>query len=69
MSQNLKAIPKSIRAHTSVFVIFKYGSKKIITEDLYEEVSNLTTIQYLEALYEHATQDEHDALIIDFTQP
>jgi hypothetical protein len=67
MSQNLKAIPKTIRTNTSVFVIFKFGSKKIICQDLYEEVSALVSIEDFEKLYDFATQDSHDALIIDFS--
>jgi hypothetical protein len=69
MSQNLKAIPKTIRTNTSVFVMFRYGSRKVICDDLYEEVSNLCTEEEFLTLYDHATQTEHDALIIDFSQP
>jgi hypothetical protein len=67
MSQNLKAIPKTIRTNTSVFVVFKFGSKKIVCQDLYEEASNLVSLEDFEDLYEFATEDPHDSLIIDFT--
>ena len=68
MSQNLKAIPKTIRTNTSVFVVFKFGSKKIVCQDLYEEVSNLISLENFENLYEYATDSNpHDSLIIDFT--
>lgn len=67
-TQNLKAIPKGIRTNTSLFVIFKFASKKIITEDLYEEVSNCLTLPRFEDLLDHATKDEHDCLVIDFSQ-
>ena len=66
-TQNLKAIPKSIRTNTSLFVLFKFASTKIL-EDLYEEVSSSITLQKFEALYLHATGNEHDALVMDFTQ-
>lgn len=66
-TQNLKAIPKSIRTNTSLFVIFKFASKKIILEDLYQEVSNTLTLEQFEELYEYATQEEHDCLVMDFT--
>ena len=68
-TQNLKAIPKGIRTNTSLFVIFKFASKRIITEDLYEEVSNCLTLPKFEELLDHATRDEHDCLVIDFSQP
>jgi len=66
-TQNLKAIPKSIRTNTSLFVLFKFASTKIL-EDLYEEVSSSITLQKFETLYLHATGNEHDALVMDFTQ-
>lgn len=68
-TQNLRAIPKSIRTNTSLFVIFKFASKKIILEDLHTEISNTLTIEKFEELYEYATEDEHDCLVIDFTNP
>jgi hypothetical protein len=67
-TQNLKAIPKSIRTNTSLFIVFNYASKKIIVEDLYEEVSNTLTIEKFEEVYTHATNEEHTPLVIDFTQ-
>lgn len=68
-TQNLKAIPKSIRTNTSLFVIFKYANKKVITDDLYEEVSNTLKLNEFEEVFEYATRDDHDCLVIDFTQP
>ena len=68
-TQNLKAIPKGIRTNASLFVIFKFASKRIITDDLYEEVSNCITLPKFEELIDHATRDEHDCLVIDFSQP
>lgn len=65
-SQNLKAIPKSIRTNTSLFVLFKFASTKILV-DLHDEVSSTLTLKKFERLYIHATQDEHDSLVIDFT--
>jgi len=50
MTQNLKSIPKAIRTNTSLFVIFKFASKKVITDDLYEEVSNSITLQNFEKI-------------------
>jgi hypothetical protein len=50
-----------------VFVVFKFGSKKIVCQDLYEEVSSLVSLEDFEDLYEFATEDPHDSLIIDFT--
>jgi hypothetical protein len=68
-TQNLKAIPKSIRTNASLFVIFRFASLKVVTEDLYEEVSNTLKLTQFEELYDYATRDEHGALIMDFSQP
>ncbi|PNH09161.1 hypothetical protein TSOC_004218 [Tetrabaena socialis] len=68
-TQNLKAIPKSIRTNTSLFVIFRFASKKINCDDLYEEVSNLLTLEKFEEVFDHATKEAHDYLVIDFSQP
>jgi hypothetical protein len=68
-TQNLKAIPKSIRTNTSLFVIFRYANKKIITDDLYEEVSNTLKLDQFEEIFDYATKEDHDCLVIDFSQP
>lgn len=68
-TQNLKAIPKSIRANASLFVIFRFGSQKMICEDLYEEVSGLMTLEQFCELYAFATNTPNSPLIIDHSQP
>ena len=67
-TQNLKAIPKSIRTNTSLFVIFRYANKRVITEDLYDEVSNTLKVEEFEDIFDHATREDHDCLVIDFSQ-
>ena len=51
----------------SVFQLAKFGSKKIILNDIYEEVSNIITIEKFEQLYDHATSFKYGSLIIDTT--
>jgi len=65
--QSIKAVPKTIRMNCSVFQLAKFGSKKVILSDIYEEVSNVTTIEKFESLYEHATNKKYGSLIIDTT--
>ena len=65
-SQNLKAIPKSTLTNTSLFVLFKFASTKKLL-DLYDEVSSTLPLEKFEKLYLHATQNDHDSLVIDFT--
>lgn len=66
LTQNLKAIQKSVRINCNLFVIYKFCSKKVI-EDLYEEVANEYTESEFEMLYKYATDGEHNALVLDFT--
>jgi hypothetical protein len=70
MTQNLKAIPRSIRTNSSLFVIYRFASQKVICQDLWEEVSNIISVENFEKIFEFATDgDAHNALVIDFTQP
>jgi len=45
----------------------KFGSKKIVLQDIYEEVINVIGIDEFEMLYDHATNKKYDSLIIDTT--
>jgi hypothetical protein len=50
----------------NVFMLGRFASKKVILEDLYEEISNVITIEQFEELYDFATKDKpYDSLIID----
>ena len=68
-TQNLRAIPKSIRTNTGLFVIFRYANKRVITDDLYEEVSNTLRPEEFEDIFDYATSDDHACLVIDFSAP
>ena len=65
--QSLKAVPKSIRSNCNLYFLGKFASKKVILDDLYEEVSNVLTMEKFEEIYEHATKDKYGSLIIDNT--
>lgn len=65
LAQSVKSIPKNIRLNCNVFFIGKFASKKVILEDLYEEVSNILTPDQFEELYDKATEQQYGALIID----
>ena len=65
-TQNLKAIPKSIRSNASIYVLFKFANNKIL-DDLYEEVSSTLTFEDFVKIYVYSTIDPHDCLVIDFT--
>lgn len=65
LAQSVKSIPKNIRLNCNVFFIGKFASKKVVLEDLYEEVSNVLTIEQFEELYDKATEEQYGALTID----
>lgn len=67
--QQIKGCNKSIRSNVSLFCLFRYGNQKMVQEDVYPEVSGLVTPEQFLELYEHATQNPHDALVIDFSMP
>ena len=64
-SQNPKSIPNIIRNNIDLYVLYKFANVKMVLEKLYEEVSNLLTEKQFEDLYKHATNEAHDALVID----
>lgn len=66
LTQSIKAIPRTIRMNCNVFMLGRFASKKVILEDLYEEISNVLTIEQFEEIYDYATKDNsYDSLIID----
>lgn len=65
--QNLKSIPKQLRSNCNLYFLGKFASKKVILDDMYEEVSNVLTPDEFEELYTHATEDKYGILIIDNT--
>jgi hypothetical protein len=65
--QSIKAVPKNIRLNCSVFQLAAFKNKKVILDDIYEEVSNVIGIDQFEELYDHATNKPYGSLIIDTT--
>jgi hypothetical protein len=65
--QSIRAVPKNIRLNCSVFQLATFKNKKMILEDIYEEISNVIDIDGFEELYDHATAKPYGSLIIDTT--
>lgn len=66
-TQYIKAIPPVLRRNMDIFVIFKFANIKSVTEQIYPEVSGTIKEEDFEALFEYATKEKHNALIIDQT--
>jgi hypothetical protein len=65
--QSIRSVPKNIRLNCSVFQLATFKNKKMILEDIYEEISNVIDIDTFEELYDHATAKPYGSLIIDTT--
>jgi hypothetical protein len=65
--QSIKAVPKNIRLNCSVFQLASFKNKKVILEDIYDEVSNVIGLDEFEELYDFATDKPYGSLIIDTT--
>lgn len=68
-SQTLKQIPKSVRTNTNVFMLFPFANASLLTNDFYEEVSNIIKEEDLVKLFEYATKEPHSFMMVDFTKP
>ena len=66
-TQYIKAIPPVIRRNLDIWVIFKFANVQSVVEQIYQEISGIIKEEAFEALFEHATKDKHNALIIDQT--
>lgn len=66
-TQAIMQIPKTIRLNSNLIVLFKFANKKQVIDDIYPVVSAFVTPDQLMELYEYATTEPHDALVIDGT--
>ena len=66
-TQSMMAIPKTIRLNANLIVMFKFANKQSVINDIYPVVSAYITEEQLTELYEYATEEPHDALVIDGT--
>ena len=65
--QSIKAVPKNIRLNCSVFQLVSFKNKKVILEDIYDEVSNVIGLDEFEELYDFATDKPYGSFIINTT--
>lgn len=63
-TQSFKQIPATIRINIDIFAIFKSASYNEILNKIYEDLSGYLKYDEFKELYEYATKDNHDALII-----
>jgi len=63
-TQYLTAIPPIIRNNVRLWVVFKFSNSERLLKHVYPEISNLVKEESFLELYEHATNNDHDSLII-----
>ena len=63
--QSCKGIAKTIRLNSSVYHLGKFANKNMVLDSIYEECSNVLTLEEFEKLYTHATEERYGSLIID----
>jgi len=66
-TQAIMQIPKTIRLNSNLIVLFKFANKKQVIDDIHPVVSAYVTEDQLMELYEYATSEAHNALVIDGT--
>ena len=66
-TQYIKAIPPVLRRNLDIFVIFKFANVQSVVEQIYPEISGIIKEEEFETLFEYATKERHNALIIDQT--
>jgi hypothetical protein len=63
-TQYIKAIPPVIRRNLDIFIIFKFANVKSVTKQIYPEISGIIKEGEFELLFDYATENKHNALII-----
>ncbi len=66
-TQYMKAIPPVLRRNLDIFVIFKFANAQSVVEQIYPEISGVIKKKEFKNVFEYATLNKHDALIIDQT--
>ena len=66
-TQYIKAIPPVLRRNLDIFVIFKFANVQSVIEQIYPEISGVIKEDDFKNVFEYATLNKHDALIIDQT--
>ena len=60
-------IPKTIRLNANLIAFFKFANKESILDDVYPTVSAYVTEEKFKEMYEYATEQPYNALVIDGT--
>ena len=67
-TQSMMMIPKTIRLNANLIALFKFANKNTILDDIYPTMSAFITEEQFKNLYDYATEQPHDSLVIDATK-
>ena len=65
-TQSMMMIPKTIRLNANLIALFKFANKNTILDDIYPTMSAFITEEQFKNLYDYATEQPHDSLVIGF---
>jgi hypothetical protein len=66
--QSIMSVPKTIRLNANLLALFKFADSNKVLEDVYPLFSAFVKEEAFKELYEYATTEPHDALVIDATR-
>jgi hypothetical protein len=66
--QSIMSVPKTIRLNANLLALFKFADSNKVLEDVYPLFSAFVKEEAFKELYEYATLEPHDALVIDATR-
>jgi len=63
----MRGVSREIRLNSNVFFLGKFATKKIVLEDMFEEISSCMSMDIFEQLYDRVTSEKFGALVIDLS--
>lgn len=68
LAQSSQQVPKVIRTQARLLMLYRFNSKKLV-EDLYDIVSSILTPEEFQSIYDQATEEKYNYLLVDNTGP
>ena len=66
--QSIMSVPKTIRLNANLLALFKFADSNKVLEDVYPLFSAFVKEDEFKELYDYATKEAHNALVIDATR-
>jgi hypothetical protein len=67
-TQSMMMTPKTIILNANLNALFKFANKNTIFDDIYPTMSAFITEEQFKILYDYATEESYNALVIDATE-